>query len=121
MQNDLSVPDDLCKSVTFQDLASITFGELSNYTFAEIQDINTIIRIFHQRHTNRHLSPDYSTQFMELNKAYNSKKLVLVLGAGVSIDCGLPDWNDLLKKMQNNIYLSRDDLEDKSFLLTNYF
>jgi hypothetical protein len=79
MQNDLSVTDEICKSVTWQDLSSTTCGELSNYTFDEMQNINTIIKIFHQRHANRPLSPPQSTQLMELSKAYNSKKLVLVL------------------------------------------
>ncbi|MCX6680143.1 MAG: SIR2 family protein [Methanothrix sp.] len=121
MQNDLRVPEEICKSVTWQDLSSTTWGELSNYTFDEIQNINTIIRIFHQRHSNRPLSPPQSTQLIELSKAYNSKKLVLVLGSGVSMGCGLPNWTGLLKKMQNNIYLSRDDREDKAFFINKLF
>jgi hypothetical protein len=67
------------------------------------------------------LSPPQSIQLMELSKAYNSKKLVLVLGAGVSKGCGLPNWNDLLKKLQNNIYLSEDDFGDKAFFINKLF
>jgi len=121
MKNDLSVSDDICKSVTWQDLQGTTWGELGKYTYEQIQNINTIIRIFHQRQKSRSLSPDYSTQFMELKRAYNSKKLVLILGAGVSIGCGLPDWSGLLKKMQNGIYLSGEDLEDKAFFVNKLF
>jgi hypothetical protein len=121
MQNDLSEPDDICKSVTWQDLGSISYGELSNYTFDEIQNINTIIRIFNQRHADSILSPNQSIQLMELNKAYNIKKLVLLLGAGVSMGCGLPNWNSLLKKLQNNIHFSRNDLDGQAFVIEKLF
>ncbi len=121
MNHDLRLPDDKCNSVTFQDLRHITFGELGNYTFDEIQDINTIIKIFHQRRTNRPLSPEDSIQFIQLNKAYNSKKLVLILGAGVSKSCGLPDWKDLLKILQNNIYIRENDFEDRIYFIKKLF
>ena len=34
-----------------------------------------------------------------LEESYREKGLVLVLGAGVSLQCGLPSWEDLLKKL----------------------
>ena len=34
-----------------------------------------------------------------LEEGYQEKGLVLVLGAGVSLQCGLPSWEDLLKKL----------------------
>jgi len=120
MQNDLSVSDDVCKSVTIQDLSSMTIGEISNLTIDEISNINNIIRTFNQRHTYHPLSPQ-SDQLRELNEAYNSKKLVIVLGAEVSKGCGLPNWNALLKKLQNNIHFSGNDLEDKSLIVDKFF
>jgi len=49
-------------------------------------------------------------QIDNINKAYKAKKLVLVLGAGVSIDHGLPDWNTLLQKLLFNA-LKDNELE----------
>lgn len=34
-----------------------------------------------------------------LEEVYREKGMVLVLGAGVSLGCGLPSWEDLLKKL----------------------
>jgi hypothetical protein len=120
MQNDLSVSDDVCKSVTIQDLSSMTIGEISNLTIDEISNIKNIIRTFNQRHTYHPLSPQ-SDQLRELNEAYNSKKLVIVLGAGLSTGCGLPNWNDLLKKLRNNIHFSRNDFEGQTLFIDKVF
>ena len=35
----------------------------------------------------------------KLTDSYNKEQLVLILGAGVSINHGLPDWNTLLQKL----------------------
>lgn len=40
----------------------------------------------------------------EVRKKYNAGELVLVLGAGVSISCGLPDWNKLLQILLANTF-----------------
>jgi len=47
------------------------------------------------------------TSIFDLNKAYTQKDLVLVLGAGVSMDCNLPNWNTMMHSLQLSI------LEDK--------
>jgi hypothetical protein len=39
----------------------------------------------------------------ELKKAYNSKKLILFVGAGVSMNLGLPSWNDLVSKIAEDL------------------
>jgi len=38
-----------------------------------------------------------SDPFPQLKRAYDSRRVVLALGAGVSVGCGLPDWNRLLR------------------------
>ena len=52
--------------------------------------------------------------------ASNSRKLVLVLGAGVSIGCGLPDWNTLFKKLRKNIHFNNSDRE-RSLVIEKIF
>ena len=37
--------------------------------------------------------------FRQLKAAYDSRRLVLALGAGVSVGCGLPDWTRLLRSL----------------------
>jgi hypothetical protein len=36
---------------------------------------------------------------LKLKKSYKDKQLVLILGAGVSESCGLPNWSQLLKEL----------------------
>jgi len=40
----------------------------------------------------------------QLEEVYREKGLVLVLGAGVSLQCGLPSWEDLLKKLSTRCF-----------------
>lgn len=47
---------------------------------------------------------------------YRAKRLVLVLGAGTSISCGLPDWNTLLQKL---LLISINSDEDNADLEHN--
>jgi len=120
MNNDLGIFDDICRSVN-QDLDRMTNSELDNFTNNEISNINTIIKILSRKQANRPLSSPQSVQLIELNRAYNSKKLALVLGAGVSRGCGLPDWDALLKKLQNNIHFSINDLENHALIIDKIF
>ena len=83
-----------------------------------ISNINKIVKILNQRYVAK--SSPQSTQLDNLNKAYNSRKLVLVLGAGVSIGCGLPDWNTLLKKLRKNIHFNNSDRE-RSLVIEKIF
>ena len=57
----------------------------------------------------------------DINDAYNRKNLSFVLGAGVSLDCGLPDWNNLLKKLRSNINFNRNDIENQSLIIEKIF
>ena len=60
----------------------------------------------------------------ELHEAYRSGKLVLVLGAGVSIDYGLPTWDTLLQALLARIYPKTDEVDDltgRYFLFAEVF
>ncbi|MGV8088715.1 MAG: hypothetical protein ACP5OM_00380, partial [Methanothrix sp.] len=97
------MPDDICKSVTFDDLSSMTFSELSNLKLNEISNISSIIKALNQGRRAHSISIPEDSQLTDINDAYNSMNLSLVLGAGISKDCGLPDWKNLLKKMKRYI------------------
>lgn len=61
-------------------------------------------------------------QISDLIEAYKSEKLVLVLGAGVSIDHGLPSWNTLSQKLLINTFASEtNDSKQKSIVLAKLF
>lgn len=57
----------------------------------------------------------------DLNKAYNNKKLTLVLGAGVSVGCGLPNWNKLLGKLRKNIHFGNEDHTNQALVVDKIF
>lgn len=62
------------------------------------------------------------TQYIEtLNKTYDDGKLVLVLGSGISTECGLPDWDTLLQKLLLKIEFNEDDSEDQSLIIANIY
>ena len=44
-------------------------------------------------------SPDRSKILKDVRSSYENESLVLVLGAGVSMDYGLPAWDELLKRL----------------------
>ena len=51
------------------------------------------------RNLPRSINLSQSTFLDEVRKRLTSRELVLVLGAGVSVSCGLPNWNKLLQIM----------------------
>jgi len=121
MHNNLGVPDDICKSVTFDDLSSMTFSELSNLKLNEISNISSIIKALNQGRRAHSISIPEDSQLTDINDAYNSMNLSLVLGAGISKDCGLPDWKNLLKKMKRYIRFNRKDIENQSLIIEKIF
>jgi len=42
-----------------------------------------------------------------LRGAYQRGSLVLFIGAGVSVGCGLPDWNELAKRVAGMAFTPR--------------
>lgn len=62
-------------------------------------------------------------QISDLIEAYKDEKLTLVLGAGVSIEHGLPSWNVLLQKLLINTFATEtnDDTKEKSIVLSKLF
>ena len=59
----------------------------------------------------------------KLIDSYNKEQLVLILGAGVSINHGLPDWNTLLQKLLINTitFDLGEDQKDKSIIFAKLF
>src|SRR5262245_6735714 len=61
-------------------------------------------------------------QLAELTEWYRSGRLVLVLGAGVSSDYGLPDWNTLLQRLLlSTLHTETDDAKARASLLAKTF
>jgi len=65
-------------------------------------------------------------QLIELSNAYYSEKLVLVFGAGLSKNFGLPDWNTLLQELilitfQQESHQSYDNANVLAKLYTHFF
>lgn len=54
-------------------------------------------------------------------KCYKNNKLVLVLGAGVSIDQGIPSWKALLQRLITTTLQNENDEEDKNKVLSQLF
>lgn len=58
----------------------------------------------------------------KIKKHYGRGDLVLALGAGVSLDHGLPDWNTLLQRLLlSTIATNNDDTSSKAPLLAKIF
>ena len=53
-------------------------------------------------------------QILNLIDAYGNEQLVLVLGAGISVDHELPSWNTLLEKLLINTFEIREDNHSNS-------
>ncbi len=84
---DTYAPDDVIKNIYNEILKSNSKNECNNYKYGQDE------------------------QIFYLNEAYNSKKLVLVLGAGINLEHGLPDWSRLLQRL----LLSTLDLDINNF------
>jgi len=54
----------------------------------------------------------------EVSQAYKNQELVLVLGAGVSVDYGIPNWNNLMQKL---MMLTLEQQPDIALLLSKLF
>ncbi|MDI9864004.1 SIR2 family protein [Flectobacillus sp. DC10W] len=65
------------------------------------------------------LLPQTNNYINQLSSAFNQGNLVFVLGAGVSIDCNLPDWNKLLTRLFISIKGYDSISEDLSSLYLN--
>lgn len=67
-------------------------------------------------------SVDLSEHLSEVNKAYQLERLVIVLGAGVSAEYGLPDWETLLQKLLLGSFTQNGDGRlGKSAVLAKFF
>ena len=66
--------------------------------------------------------PSLVTQTNDLIGAYKDERLVLVLGAGVSADHGLPSWNTLLQKLLLSTFMNEtSQSKEKSQVLAKIF
>lgn len=58
----------------------------------------------------------------KLRRAYQNRKLVLVLGAGISREYGLPSWDVLLQKLLlRELYMNSKNSSDESHVLAKIF
>jgi hypothetical protein len=57
----------------------------------------------------------------KVSKHYKNNKLVLILGAGVSIDQGIPSWKTLLQRLITTTLQNENDDEDKNKVLSQLF
>lgn len=68
---------------------------------------------------------DNSKKFLSdvdiLRKAIETRKLVVFVGSGVSMNSGLPNWNKLLQELKNDIGIDNSDTEDPLQIAQIYF
>jgi hypothetical protein len=70
----------------------------------------------------RSINLSRSTFLNEIRKLFKNKELVLVLGSGVSVSCGLPDWNKLLQIMLSRSFEKETKISEiHSNLFDNVF
>lgn len=95
--------------------------EYSSRKFLEDALINFRAHVDPKRITKTRISKQ--KQISKLTDSYNKEQLVLVLGAGVSIDYGLPNWNTLLQKLLiNTITLDLgEEQKEKSIAIAKLF
>jgi NAD-dependent SIR2 family protein deacetylase len=101
----------------------IISGAVTDATTELVKELSKLLlkRVKEKKITKDRIPRD--KQLLNLIDAYREEKLVLVLGAGVSINHGLPDWNTLLQKLLINTFVSEtdDNSEQKSILLAKLF
>ncbi|RQW76726.1 MAG: hypothetical protein EHM14_15920, partial [Methanothrix sp.] len=67
-------------------------------------------------------STSFRTQLSKIIEAFNNESLVLVLGAGVSVDYNLPNWDTLLQKLLLSSFQNETDSnKEKSLVLAKIF
>lgn len=111
MNYNYDIADDICQPQN-QDYDPVPVGLMDRFTIEELGNFTALFKILKQLEQKRIESSSprlRSDQLRELNRAYNNKKLVLVLGAGISKGCGLDDWDTLLNKIRINMPLSDAD------------
>ena len=79
---------------------SILTGLMSSKLYEYIVNSSSYLEEVKNRINTSYAKRDSSiTQLKNLRESYVNQKLILVLGAGISQDYGLPDWNTLLQKL----------------------
>lgn len=76
----------------FEDDSSVDFKELNE----SVNSLKDKWSLFFKAEAS---SPDRSKILKDARASYENESLVLVLGAGVSMDYGLPAWDELLKRL----------------------
>lgn len=110
--------DEICRSVTLNDLRGLTLNDLRGLSLEEL-NISNLINIFKQKYPFEVV--EESISLCDINSAYNNGELVLVLGSGVSKGSGLPDWSGLLKKLRRNLRFAQNDNENQSLIMDKIF
>jgi SIR2-like domain len=107
-------------------LISISTSILANTLYDLIQKKRTdpeLLKKLEQEVTKKlGKQPSLVIQTNDLIEAYKDERLVLILGAGVSADHGLPSWNTLLQKLLLSTFMSEtDQSKEKSQVLAKIF
>ena len=55
----------------------------------------------------------YTREMLPIAKAYTEDNLCLVLGAGVSVDSHIPQWNELISKLMIKVIQNKIMRNDK--------
>lgn len=87
--------EDPSKQIVFSSTFSAPFSDLSE----NLGSTNRFLEALIENLGGTAAQVSRRTQINRLIQAYRDEELVLVLGAGVSIPYGLPDWNTLLQKL----------------------